>query len=56
MQGLDASGLGATVRRVKALHPVWVGAGGDVVVDRGGEEILEFGGGFEVEGGGRVLA
>ena len=55
MQGLDASGFGATVRRVTGPC-ARCGAGGDVVVDRGGEEILEFVGGFEVEGGSRVIA
>ena len=55
MQGLSASGLDATVRRVRALRPVW-GAGGDAVVDRGGEEMLEFVDGFEVEAGGLVVA
>ena len=33
-----------------------MGAGGDAVVDRGGEEWLEFVDGFEVEGGGLVIA
>ena len=32
-------------------HAPGVGAGGDVVVDGGGEELLETVGGFEVEGG-----
>ena len=33
-----------------------VGAGGDAVVDGGAEEVLETVGGFEVEGGGLVVA
>ena len=33
-----------------------VGAGGDAVVDGGAEELLETVGGFEVEGGGLVVA
>ena len=37
-------------------HAPGVGAGGDVVVDGGGEELLETVGGFEVEGGGLFVA
>ena len=33
-----------------------VGAGGDAVVDGGAEELLESVGGFEIEGGGLVVA
>ena len=47
--------VGADGAKRQGLAP-GVGAGGDAVVDGGGEELLEIVGGLDVEGGGLVIA
>ena len=53
--GVVGRWVGADGAKRQGLAP-GVGAGGDAVVDGGAEELLESVGGFEVEGGGLVVA